>query len=37
MQFVNLQGLQGVYSARAFVEWYNGLPFNSQVCLSLNK
>jgi len=25
------EGLQGVYSARAFVEWYNGLPFNSQL------
>ena len=25
------QDLHGVYSARAFVEWYNGLPANSQV------
>lgn len=25
------EGLEGVYSARAFVEWYNGLPSNSHL------
>ena len=28
---IMFQDLHGVYSARAFVEWYNGLPANSQV------
>ena len=38
-KFSNLleQDLQGVYSARAFVEWYNGLPSNSHVCVKIVK
>lgn len=30
-----LQDLHGVYAARAFVGWYNGLPENTDVSITI--